>query len=582
MDSNPDDTATGGAARRPAGGGSWDAVVVGAGLGGLTTAAYLAAAGRRVLVLEQFSVVGGNSHVFRRKRRYEFDVGVHYLGDCAPGGVIPSILGGLGLGDRTEFLEMDRGGFDLIRVPGASVDMPAGWSEYRNRLVAAMPDEAEGLRTFTGICEAVGEEQRSALFESHTWSPADIANGTVAVREWGRRTLDDLFQHCGLSPKARTVLAAQAPNYGLTPRQATVARHTSVTDHYLRGAYYPAGGGQTLAAGLVEVIEAHGGEVRTRARVRRILVEDRKVTGVGLDGGETITAGLVVSNADYRRTVLDLVGAEHFSKSLANRTRNASMGMPWLVLYLGLDTDLRDRPNANLWWYDTDDIDGYFDRARTGDIGEVPFLFCSFASLKDPGNGALCPPGHANLQVMTLCPPDYEWWGAADGIEGDSTSYRRDAQYLRRKRELTEATLRAAEKAIGPLRGHITHLEAATPLTHERYTLSSGGTPFGMAEWGGTARPGTATHIAGLHVVGASTQAGNGVAGVMLGGISCASDILGRPLLALGRQGVVSGDPDLLPDRPEGWDPREVCRGSSRRARPGPGTAAREPAGTPG
>ncbi|MEU5717254.1 NAD(P)/FAD-dependent oxidoreductase [Streptomyces sp. NPDC020403] len=582
MDSNPYDTATGGAARRPAGGGSWDAVVVGAGLGGLTTAAYLAAAGRRVLVLEQFSVVGGNSHVFRRKRRYEFDVGVHYLGDCAPGGVIPSILGGLGLGDRTEFLEMDRGGFDLIRVPGASVDMPAGWSAYRERLVAAMPDEAEGLRTFTGICEAVGEEQRLALFESHTWSPADIANGTVAVREWGRRTLDDLFQHCGLSPKARTVLAAQAPNYGLTPRQATVARHTSVTDHYLRGAYYPAGGGQTLAAGLVEVIEAHGGEVRTRARVRRILVEDRKVTGVGLDGGETITAGLVVSNADYRRTVLDLVGAEHFSKSLANRTRNASMGMPWLVLYLGLDTDLRDRPNANLWWYDTDDIDGYFDRARAGDIGEVPFLFCSFASLKDPGNGALCPPGHANLQVMTLCPPDYEWWGAADGIEGDSTSYRRDAQYLRRKRELTEATLRAAEKAIGPLRGHITHLEAATPLTHERYTLSSGGTPFGMAEWGGTARPGTATHIAGLHVVGASTQAGNGVAGVMLGGISCASDILGRPLLALGRQGVVSGDPDLLPDRPDGWDPREVCRGASRRARPGSGTAAREPAGTPG
>ncbi|MGW4234852.1 FAD-dependent oxidoreductase, partial [Streptomyces sp. NPDC004980] len=101
MDSNPGDT---GGARRPAGGGHWDAVVVGAGLGGLTTAAYLATAGRRVLVLEQFSVVGGNSHVFRRRRSYEFDVGVHYLGDCAPGGVIPSVLGGLGLRDRVEFL----------------------------------------------------------------------------------------------------------------------------------------------------------------------------------------------------------------------------------------------------------------------------------------------------------------------------------------------------------------------------------------------------------------------------------------------------------------------------------------------
>jgi all-trans-retinol 13,14-reductase len=568
-------------AHRTAPGPDWDAVVVGAGLGGLTAAAYLAAAGRRVLVLEQFSVAGGNSHVFRRRRSYEFDVGVHYLGDCAPGGVIPSILAGVGLGDRVDFLEMDRDGFDLIRVPGAAVDMPAGWQEYRRRLTAAMPQEADGLNTFVDICSALGAEQRAALFEAHTWSAPDIAANTATIRQWGRRTLEDLFAHCGLSPRARTVLAAQAPNYGLTPRQATVARHTSVTDHYLRGAYYPAGGGQVLAAGLVEVIEAHGGQVRTRSRVRRILVEDRKVTGVGLDGGEVITADLVVSNADYPRTVLDLVGAEHFPKSVATRTANARMGMPWLVLYLGLDTDLRDRPNANLWWYDTDDIDGYFDRASAGETGEVPFLFCSFASLKDPDNRALCPPGHANLQVMTLCPPDYAWWGVTGGPAGGA-AYRRNPLYLQRKKNLIEATLRAAEKAIGPLREHITHLEAATPLTHERYTLSSGGTPFGMAEWGGTARPGTATSITGLHVVGASTQAGNGIAGVMLGGISCAADILGRPLLAAARGGTVYGDPDLLPDRPEGWDPREVCRGSIRRS-PRPPRPRRENfAGLPG
>ncbi|MFH8450144.1 phytoene desaturase family protein [Streptomyces fungicidicus] len=542
----------------------WDAVVVGAGLGGLTAAAYLAVSGKRVLVLEQFSIVGGNSHVFRRRRSYEFDVGVHYLGDCAPGGVIPSILSGLGLGDRVDFLEMDQDRFDLIRVPGVSVDMPAGWDAYRRRLTEAMPEEADGLNTFADICSALGDEQRAALFEAHQWSPQDIAARTATIRQWGRRTLDDLFRHCGLSPRARTVLAAQAPNYGLTPKQATVARHTSVTDHYLRGAYYPAGGGQMLAAGLVEVIEAHGGQVRTRSRVARILVENRKAAGVHLEGGEVVTADLVVSNADYPRTVLELVGEEHFQKSVVGRTRRAKMGMPWLVLYLGLDTDLRDRPNANLWWYDTDDIDGYFDRVSDGETGDVPFLFCSFASLKDPDNRALCPPGHANLQVMTLCPPDYAWWGVEEGPAGGG-DYRRNPTYQQRKRELTEATLNAAEKALGPLRPHITHLEAATPLTHERYTLSTGGTPFGMAEWGGTSRPGTATAIEGLHVVGASTQAGNGIAGVMLGGVGCAAGILGEPLLAAARAGTVYGDPDLLPERTPGWDPREVCRGGARR-----------------
>ncbi len=58
----------------------WDAIVVGSGLGGLTTAAYLATNGLRTLVLEKHYVARGNAHVFRRKQKFEFDVGVHYLG----------------------------------------------------------------------------------------------------------------------------------------------------------------------------------------------------------------------------------------------------------------------------------------------------------------------------------------------------------------------------------------------------------------------------------------------------------------------------------------------------------------------
>ncbi|GGW81763.1 phytoene dehydrogenase [Streptomyces lucensis JCM 4490] len=543
---------------------AWDAIVVGSGIGGLVCAAYLAVSGRRVLVLEQHDVAGGNSHVFRRRRSYEFDVGVHYLGDCGPDGVLPAIFDGLGLRDRLRYLPMDQDGFDEIVTPGVSMFMPAGWSEYRRRLKEVLPGEEAGIDAFADVCEGLGEETRQALLSDRDLSITElVARAPMTVR-WGRRTLHELFEECGLSAKARTVLAAQSPNYGMGPRQATVSMHATVTDHYVRGAYYPEGGGQMMAAGLVEVLEAHGGRLLTRARVERILVEDGRVTGVGLRDGRHFSAPVVVSNADYRRTVLDLVGAEHFPRRLVAKTREATMGLPFATLYVATDTPLPERPNANLWWYADDDIDAYYERLAAGDIDPVPFLFMSFASQKDPKSATVCPPGHSNFQLMTLCPPEYERWGVTGG-PAEGTRYRRDPDYRQHKERFTEAMLTAAEKVLGPFRDRVVHLEAATPLTHERYTLSTGGTPFGLAEWGGPGgRPDTRTPVTGLHVVGANTRYGSGITGVAVGGIACAAQMVGRRLMHEAHSGAVLGDPELLPERGPRWDPLAVSRGTDR------------------
>lgn len=543
----------------------WDAIVVGSGMGGLVCAAYLAVSGRRVLVLEQHDVAGGNSHVFRRRRAYEFDVGVHYLGDCGPGGLLPAIFSGLGLDGRVTYREMDRGGFDRIVLPGLTVDVPVGWEAYTKRLTAALPAQSAGIERFTRICAAVAAETRSMMLSDGEPSLADLLARTPVTAEWGRRTLSELFDHCGLTPRARTVLAAQSPNYGMGPRQATVSTHAAVTDHYLRGAYYPEGGGQVLAAALVEALEAHGGELRTKRRVERILVEDGRVTGVGMTDGDVLSAPLVVSNADYSRTVFDLVGEEHFGRRVVSRTRRAKMALPLATLYIATDKELPARPNANLWWYRDDDIENYYEQVAKESISPVPFLFASFASLKDPGTAAVCPPGHSNFQVMTLCPPGYDYWGVNNGPAAGER-YRRNEGYQRRKAELTESMLSAAEEALGPFREHIVHLETATPITHERYTLATGGTPYGLAEWGGTgSRPDTRTSIEGLHMVGTNTRHGTGITGSAAGGMALAGQILGRGLMAEVHRGALLGDPDLLPERAEGWDPLAVSRGSGRR-----------------
>ncbi|MFI9382028.1 phytoene desaturase family protein [Kutzneria sp. NPDC052558] len=542
---------------------NWDAVVVGAGFGGLVCAAYLAVSGHKVVVFEHHDVAGGNGHTFRRRRAYEFDVGVHYLGDCAPGGLIPGILSGLGLSERVRFLEMDPNGFDRIQLPTVTVDVPAGWDRYRERLVAALPADAHGIETYVRIAREVCDLQRSGLLRSE--GLGQLSRESLELMVMARGSLAALFDHCGLSTRARTVLAGQSANYGAAPDQVTVSTHLSMIDHYLRGAYYPEGGGQALVAALVEVIEAHGGSLRTRKKVERITIEDGRTTGVELAGGERHTAPLVVSNADFRRTVLELAGGErNFPAALVRKTEKTRMRLAFAVLYVALDIELPDRPNANLWWFRDEDIESMYRELAAGTPSQIRSAFCSFASVKEQGRADVCPPGHSNFQVMTLARADYPDWGVAGG-PADGTRYRREPAYQRSKQWWSDELLRTAEQALGPFRDHITHLELGTPLTHERYTLSSGGTPYGLAHWGGFgARPDTRTVVDGLYLVGQNTRAGSGVSGAMIGGISCAAQILGRPLLPEVLGGAVLANPALLPERAADWDPLAVSRGTRR------------------
>lgn len=329
-------------------------------------------------MLEQHRVAGGNSHVFRRQG-FEFDVGVHYLGDCGPDGLIPVILRGLGAADRVSFRPIDPDCFDRIMLPEVTLDVPADWSSYRDRLSRALPGETTGLDTALGVCRTIANEQRAMLRSPGGAAISRLLAHSPATRTWGRRTLAELFTHCGLSPRARTLLAAQSPNYGAGPAVATVATHAVVLDHYLRGAYVPRGGEQMLASTLIEVLRANDGELRTGTRVTRISVRRGQVTGVHLADGSVLRAPVVVSNADYRRTVLELVGPEHFQARTVAHARAARMGLSFAMLYLGLRRELPGRSEANIWWYDTDDIDGYYAQLDRGEQLIIP-VSCSSRS----------------------------------------------------------------------------------------------------------------------------------------------------------------------------------------------------------
>lgn len=131
----------------------FDAIIIGAGIGGLTAAAILAKHGRSVLVLESHYALGGCATVFSRVGKgqgYDFDVGLHYIGDCGPGGLIPRILDGAGV-DDIQFLEQAPDGFDTLYFPDFTFRIPRGAENFRASLHAAFPRESAGINRYLAL-----------------------------------------------------------------------------------------------------------------------------------------------------------------------------------------------------------------------------------------------------------------------------------------------------------------------------------------------------------------------------------------------------------------------------------------------
>lgn len=548
----------------------FDAVVVGSGIGGMTAAAYLAAGGKRTLVLEAYDIIGGCTHVFRRAGKWEFDVGMHYVGDCGPNGQIPTVLRGVGLDKKIEFTELDRDGFDTIVFPDLALKIPVGWDNYRRNLIDAFPDEEKAITKVVSILKRVGTSIDRSSTPASLDGTAKFALKAGPAALWALRPLTHLLNSHKLSSRLKAAMSVQYGTYASPPHRTPVVVHAVMLHNFLRdGAWFPKGGGQVFSARLAEVVVTHGGEIRTRAAVRRILVDDGAVNGVELEDGTRIQSPIVVSNADIKATYNNLVGREHLRRLTTMRLDRMRMSQAFFNCYLAVDIDLGAViPNTNFYSVPTsEDVTTLYKDLSENRNGRTPEAlldesqsrlpaYVSVTTIKDPDNLLAAPAGSSVLEVMTLVPSDPEFWGLENWAWGDD--YVQNTEYLRVKERLTDIMVKRVTEVIPEVEGHIVWREAATPMTQHRYTGTTDGTPYGLelsiAQFG-PFRPGVRTEINGLFLCGASTAWGPAVEGAMLSGMHAAGAALGRNIDKEVRRGVVFGDkPDQAPDA-EHWDP---------------------------
>jgi phytoene dehydrogenase-like protein len=512
----------------------YDVIVVGTGIGGLTAAALLAKRGKSVLVLDMHYALGGCATVFRR-RGYEFDVGVHYIGDCGEDGLVPRILRGAGVEDL-QFLEMDPDGFDTLVFPDFRFTIPRGLEAFRSRLLEAFPSEARGIDRYTKLLRQVWSLMSIPADPS---SALRILPRSLLALRYLNATVAEFLDTCTRDVRLRAVLTGQLGVYHQPPSRASLAGHAGVSMHFLQGSFYPQGGGQALSDGLAAAIESHGGKILLRTTARSFLIEDGRVRGVEIEnphlGRRVLRAPVVISNADIKRTLLKLVGAENLPAAAVRKTRQYEMAPAMGVVYLGVARDLSAEGvrNSNFRIYPGYDHEPTYKAVGLGAFPENPPVFIGIASLKDPLNPDVAPPGITNMQLMSIVPSFPESWGTT-AAEVESGEYRKNPRYLTVKERYEQTLLSAAETIFPGIGRQIAYREVSTPLTVSRYTGASMGTSYGLAMIPAQfllRRPGPRTDIEGLYLCGASLRTGHGIFGAMSSGVEAAAQVVGRKLV---------------------------------------------------
>ena len=522
-----------------------DVAIVGAGLGGLTAAAYLARHGLKVLLCDHHYVAGGCATQFQRgasAQRYSFDVGIHYVGDCGPDGVIPQVLRETGV--EQEFVPLNPDAFDVLIHPDLTFKVPIGHEAYRQRLVETFPSERAGIDGYMGFlrdCSVATRAMQPNDFEPTVRGLSSILWNAPSVIWNQHRTLGAVVDGLTRNPTLKAILAGQHGNYGMPPGQVSAIFHGSMMNHFLAGAYYPKGGAQAISDKLAANVEAQGGVICLRTGVSKILVENGRAVGIRTeerkDGTFDIRAKVVLSNADPVMTLTDLVGAEHLPPRVLRKLGDLQWPAALFLLCLGVKDDIaaRGMEAGNYWTVDGRDLDALY---RDGEDDELPTIrgtYITSATLKDPHTPGHAPPGIHTVEVMTLVPGRASHWAVGEDAVA-RWQYKKSKEYQQRKQAVEDELVARLEKLFPGMTEHIVFREAASPVSHTRYTRMAAGTGYGIAvtpKQLGPNRFRPRSALPGLYFCGASCRHHLGVLGVLLSGRDAARRIaedLGRPL----------------------------------------------------
>ena len=445
----------------------FDAVVIGAGNGGLVAAIRLLQGGAKVLLVEKHNLPGGFATSFRRGR-FEFEASLHELNDFGTAdnaGDVRVLFDELGVTDKIEWLQIPDAYRVIVRSEGLDAVMPFGVEAFIDRMESYVPGSRPSMRKFFDL----GEEIRQA--QAYTASVNGKADSKVMVSRYGNfvrcgsYSVNEVLRTLKMPQKAIDILSAYWCYLGAHLEDMSFIHYASMVYRYiLRGVSMPKMRSHEISLALVSRILELGGEVLYNTEAVKILQDEKDggVAGVLLaDGTEIRTRHVVANCAPHLVFGRMMDKAAEADIRATNARKFAGRG---LCMFLGLNrtSDELGIQNHNYFLYDTSDSVAQYEKMKTIRENSAQATVC--LNRADPG---CSPEGTCMMYFTTLYMSDD--WGNVSPKD-----------YFKTKDLVANKLIDRFERDTGVrIRDSIEEISVATPMTYARYCGHPQGVIYG-------------------------------------------------------------------------------------------------------
>ena len=454
---------------------SYDVVVIGSGLAGMTAANILGRAGHSVLLLEQHYKLGGLATWFKRPGGHIFDISLHGF----PYGMIKSCRRYWSQAIADSIVPLKRIRFDN---PVFSLTT----SYHRNDFTRLLSEQFGVPRS---TIDAFFDTARQMKF----YDDQELTTGELFERFFpGRQDIVRLLMEPIVYANGST-LEDPALSYGIV-----------FSNFMSKGVFTFEGGTDRLIQLMHDELLSNGVDVGIRCDVEQVGVERDRVVSVKVNG-RTIRTRSVVSNANLQATIFRLVGEQYFDAQFVDEARQVRVNNSSTQVYMALKPDEHIEESTGDLLFSSTAREFATDLLLSRDITSRTY------SIYYPRTR---PAGRSRHLVVSSTNAKYEDWA-------DLTK----EEYEQSKHDLIETTLDAAEKYLPNLRERVAHIEASTPITFEHYTRHVAGSSFGTKFEGLAVSRGLPEQVRGLYHAGSVGIIMSGWLGAINYGVIVANDV---------------------------------------------------------